>query len=303
MSFRTPSSILNREGVLGLARIKDQIAHLQAQISTGRRIVNLSDDPAGAGLLVDLNATVKANEQYKKQINDALAFQRGSEVVISSMHDGITRLMELAQESLNSQTTGGGRVAIASEVDGIRSTFLGYANQKIEGKYIFAGTQTQTQPFNGPSAGPITYAGDSNLISVAVGPSATATMNIPGNGLFFGTGGQGSTTDVFQQVTDLRDALLANNVAGIKAAYANLQGIQGNLSTAITDLGGRQGTLENLSTDLDSFNLSIASIKSNVEDVDYAKAVTDFTAAQTAQQAAMSTLAKTNNQNLFDFLT
>ncbi len=302
MTLRSPVSILTRDTVAGLAHIKEQIAVLQDQISKGKRIVRLADDPAGSSLSVDLQAPINANKQYLKQVDDALDIQKSSQTVTQSMDDNLSRLQELGEEALNGTLGAANRQQLANEVDGIRSNLISFANTQSQGKYIFAGTKTQTLPFSGPSAGPITYAGDGNLIQVDVGPSASTTLNIPGNTLFFGAGGQGSATDIFQQVTDLRDALNTNNLAAIQTAVTNLKGIQDAVNIQTTVLGGRQSTVLQLKDNLEAFSLTLQGIDNSVTELDYPKAVTDFSAAQTAQQAAMSTLAKANRQNLFDFI-
>lgn len=302
MSFRSPISILNRDALLGLENLKGRLSTLQTQISSGRRIVRVADDPAGSALIVDLSASIKANQQFMKAITDALGFQSTTETALTTVSDQMTRLMELGEQALNGTNGAANRATIAAEVDGLRTNFLTYANTQAQGKYIFAGTQTQTVPFSGPSAGPIVYAGDANVASVAVSASSSAPLNVPGSTVFFGTGGQGSATDLFQQVTAFRDALLANNVAGIQTALTNLKGIQDRINTAVTDIGGQQAALRQLQTDLDGFNVSLQSIQNNVQDLDYPKAITEFTAAQTAQQAALSTLSRVSTQNLFNFL-
>lgn len=307
MSLRSPASILTRDTLSGLQGIKERLAILQNQITQGKRIVRTADDPAGAALVVDLKASIGVNAQYIKQINDAIGFLGVTEQVIDSLNGDLTRLVEIGQQGLNGTNGAINRQQLAAEVDGIRTNFISYSNQKTQGKFIFAGTQTQTLPF-GPAPGPvppagaIVYAGDSNSIDVNVGPNTTVALNVPGDALFFGPGGQGSSTDLFQQVTDLRDALNTNNVAGIQTAADNLRIALARVNSSSTGLGGRQATILNLKDNLEGFNLTLQGVQNSVEDLDYPKAVTDFQAAGIAQQATLSTLAKANNQNLFNFL-
>jgi flagellar hook-associated protein 3 FlgL len=188
------------------------------------------------------------------------------------------------------------------EVDAIRTNLVSVGNTQSHGKYIFAGTRTTTQPFSGPAAGPIAYAGDGNSINLDVSMGTTVTTNVPGNTAFFGPGGQGSNTDIFQAVTDLRDGLRTNNKALIQTAYTNLQGILGRVNSTMTDLGGRQAGIDQLKEAVSSFNLSLQSIKSTYEDADYPQVISDFNTDQIVQQASLSTLARVNSQNLFDFL-
>lgn len=302
MSLRTPSSIFTRDALLGLQGLNERISLLQKQIATGSRLVQASDDPAGAAVVVNMKASIGANTQYLKQVNEAMAFLQDTELMTSSLTEGLTRLRELGARAQDPTLTAGARAAMGAEIDGIRSNFISYANTKAQGKYLFAGMQTQTIPFSGPAAGPIVYAGDSNSISVDVGPSRSVDMNVPGDRLFFGAGGQGSATDVFQQVTDFRDAINSNNLPAMQTALTNLTAIFDQVGVVTTDLGGRQNSLLQLKDALETFNLTLQGVQNSVEDLDYPQAVTDFTNAQTAQSATMSTLARVNQKNLFDFL-
>lgn len=302
MSLRTPNTLTSRQTLLDLQRTKERISLLQEQIATGRRIVQLSDDPSGAALILDFQTSIDRNTQFLKQGNAAGSFLSTSETVLTAMSNDLMRLGELGTQALVGNVGAAGRAALAQEVDGIRTSFITNANSKEQGKYLFAGTATLTQPFSGPSAGPIAYGGNGGTIDLEVSSSFTVATNLPGNTLFFGPGGQGSATDLFQAVTDLRDGLLANNTAQIQTAFDNLTSIHSRLLQNIGDLGGRQATLNNLQETLGDINLNLESVLESTQALDYPAAMTDFTNQQTSQQAILSTLAKVNRQNLFDYL-
>lgn len=107
---------------------------------------------------------------------------------------------------------------------------------------------------------------------------------------------------MFQAVTDLRDGLNANNTALIQTASTNLDAIFARVNQTIADLGGRQAGLINLQNTLESANLGLESVLTSTEQIDYPSVATEFSVAQTTQQATLSTLAKVNLKNLFDYL-
>jgi len=302
MTLRTPNPFTNTQTTLDLQRIKEHLAILQEQIATGKRIVRLGEDPTGAALIVDFRSSIERNKQYVKQADSAASFLQATETSLDGVNTGITRLLELGQQGLSDTTGASGRPRLAQEVDGIRTNLLSLANTQQQGKYLFAGTRTTTQPFSGPAAGPITYAGDSNSIVLDVGVSATVATNVSGDTAFYGPGGQGSASDIFQAVTDLRDGLNTNNVALIQTAYNNLQTIHSRLQDTLTDLGGRQAALDQLKETVGGFNTSLQSIQDTYEAVDYPQAITDYQKAGISQQAALSVLGKSNAQNLFDYI-
>lgn len=303
MSIRMPSSIQTRQMLLGLQRTQDRIAQNTLAISTGLSINNPGDNPAGAASVVELGSSIQSNTEFQSQANSANAFLQSATTVVGSVINSITQLEQLAQQGLSSTTGAAGNASISAEVDAIRTNLVAMANTQSQGKYLFSGTQTQTQPFSGPAAGPITYAGDTGSINLNVSVGTSVTTNIPGSTAFFGTGGQGSSTDLFQAVTDLRDGLSANNTAQIQTAYTNLQGILSSVTQVQTDLGARQTGLTNLQTMLSGYNLTLQELQNGIQDTNYPSAITQLTSDQTVQSATLSTLAKTNGQqSLFNYI-
>lgn len=302
MTLRMPNPFNNSQTLLDLQRTKERFAELQQQISTGKRIVRLGDDPTGAALVIDFKNSVERNDEHIRLIQSARNLLRSSETALGSVDTGIVRLLELGQQGLSSTTGAAGRAKLSSEVDGIRNNILSVANTQVGGKYLFAGTRTLTQPFSGPAAGPITYSGDSNAISVDVSLGVPVATNLTGDTVFFGAGGQGSGTDIFQAVTDMRDGLATNNMTLIQSAYDRLQVIQDHFSDMVTDLGGRQSSIDQLEDNLAQYTLSLKAIQGTYEDLDYPSAITEFTKVDNIQQASLSALARSSRQSLFDYL-
>lgn len=308
MSIRMPLSIQTRQMLLGLQRTQDRLAQNTQRISSGQRITNPGDDPAGSALILDLGTSIGANTQFQTQTDSAMSFLQGTDTTLSSVTGAITQLLQAGQQGMNSTTGASGRAALVSTVDGIRTNLAGLANTQIQGKYIFGGTKTTTQPFTLGTTGTANYNGspttaaNPNTISLAVSRSDSVVMNLPGDTLFQGTGGQGSSTDLFQAVTDLRDGLQSNNTTQIQTAYNNLQGILSTVTQAQTDIGGRESRLNDLQSILSAQNVSLQSMQNSVQDTNYPEAITQFTSDQTVQNATLSTLGKTNQPNLFNYL-
>lgn len=309
MTLRTPSTTQSRQALLDLQRTKGRLAQNEMRISSGNRLTSPGDDPAAAASILDLGNSIESNTQFVKQADAAMGFLVSSEDVVASAINDVMRLQELAVQAQGSSITAAARAAGASEIDSIRTNLLGLANTQVQGKYIFAGTMTQGTvahplPFEdaAPPAGPINYWGNSGSISLSVTNTTTVSTNIPGDTAFFGTGGQGSGTDLFKVVTDLRDALTTNNVALLNTATANLQTTLDSLLKVQTELGGRQAGLIDLKETLTGFNVTLQGLQNNKQDTDYAKVATEYSNDTTIQAATLSILGKANKTNLFDYL-
>ena len=145
---------------LGVNAILDQqskLSETQMKLSTGKKILTPSEDPAAAVRLIDLDQVMKQTQQY--QDNIVIARQRLGleEANIQNVVDAMFRIKELTVQGLNDSNTQSDRTAIAAEIDQLNEHLLGIANTKnANGEYIFAGYAVGTQPYRqGPAFSPL----------------------------------------------------------------------------------------------------------------------------------------------------
>ncbi len=302
MSFRTASTTQQRQSLLDLQRTQERLAQNRTRITTGSRITGPGDDPTASAAILDFNNSIQANTQSIRQADAALSYLAPAENSVAGAIEATIRLTELAA---------GGSSASVGELDAIRSNLLSMANAQSQGKYLFAGTKTTSAAFvlANPSdpTSQVTYQGDSGSIQLTLDGNATnpnrVTTNVPGDTAFFGAGGMGSSTDIFQAVTDLKAGLNANDPVAVNVVAGHLDLILANLNKVQADLGGRQAGLFDLKDTLTNFNTTLEALQSSVEATDYPKVMTEVTADETLQSVTLSTMAKTNKVNLFDYLT
>jgi flagellar hook-associated protein 3 FlgL len=70
----------------------------------------------------------------------------------------------------------------------------------------------------------------------------------------------------------------------------------------ITELGSRMGLVEDQQLLNESFNIQLQDTLSGLEDIDYAKAISDMNLQMVALQAAQQTYSQTKDLNLFNYL-
>jgi len=136
---------------LGVNAILDQqakVSETQMKLSTGKRILTPSEDPAASVRLLDLEQVTQQTRQY--QDNIVMARQRLSleEANVEDVFNVLNRIKQLTVQGLNDTYSQVDRAAIASELDELNGHLLGIANTKnANGEYIFAGYATATQPY------------------------------------------------------------------------------------------------------------------------------------------------------------
>jgi flagellar hook-associated protein 3 FlgL len=313
MALRSVNPYTSYQVLMDLQRTKENLATLTEQIASGNRLTKLGDDPTASALVLNFQDSIKQNEAYIKQADSAASFLQSTETTLQSAGDSVVRLQELTVPLLGPTATASERLAIVTEVTGIRDNLVALANTQSQGKYIFAGTNTTTRPFTlDPATGNVTYAGDNNAITLDVSASTKVATNIPGDTAFFNGVANvpptipptaDSSVDIFVQVNDLLNGLKSNNAAGIQTAYNNLTAIFGKIQGNISDLGGRQSSLTQLKDNTSNYNLSLQSIQDSYQALDYPTASAEYSQAQLSQQASLSILAKSNNLSLFNYLT
>lgn len=121
-----------------------------------------------------------------------------------------------------------------------------------------------------------------------------------------------STQSVFKTLANLIGALEAaptGNAADaaqfsneIGFALNNLDRANDNILTVRARIGSRMSELESLGNVNADLSLQYAETLSNIQDLDYAKAISDLTRKQTDLQAAQQSFAKISQLSLFNYL-
>ena len=88
----------------------------------------------------------------------------------------------------------------------------------------------------------------------------------------------------------------------INAELTNLDRVIDNLGRVMADVGTRQKELETLTIGAKDMDLQYATTLSDLQDLDFTKAISDFTQQQTQLEAAQKTFAQVSRLSLFDIL-
>ena len=69
--MRISTSWAQQTAVNSMLDQQSRLQQTQMQLSTGKKILTPSDDPAAAARIIDLNQSIKQTEQYQSNINAA----------------------------------------------------------------------------------------------------------------------------------------------------------------------------------------------------------------------------------------
>jgi flagellar hook-associated protein 3 FlgL len=122
------------------------LANLQEQMSTGKRLQRPSDDPVDVANDLKLTTHAKELQQYKSNINDGLAFMQVTDTAMQSMNTLMQRMRELAVQGSSDTLSATERTFIGKEADQLFRQLVTLVDTQYKGDYVFSGTQTKIAP-------------------------------------------------------------------------------------------------------------------------------------------------------------
>jgi flagellar hook-associated protein 3 FlgL len=186
--MRVPTTQIYLQGIEAFGQQQAKLAKLQQQISTGVRITKPSDDPVAATQVLGLEQTIQLQKQYQENISLADSRLKLEESTLVSIENITFRLKELSIQANSGVINADNRQAIASEVKQRLEELVSLANtQDANGDSLFAGYQSDTQPFATKATGSIAhveYSGDQGSRSLQVSESRQIQVTTPGSDIF-----------------------------------------------------------------------------------------------------------------------
>ena len=291
-----------------LATLQNSLSQTQTQLSTSLQIVKPSDAPDKASLVTRLNTEIAKQNAYVASIKTLQNNLTAQDTALKSANDVMGRIKELTVQANNDTMGASDRKTIAQEMTQLRDQILSIANtQDSNGNFIFAGSRVG-QPAFGPDAkGMINYQGDQTRLTVAVGDSRVISMNTPGSDAFtrlVRDDGKGGKVGVgfFQAMGDLITSIQTSDRVGMQQGLKEIDTMTLGLSDANAKVGTSLNIADMQSSILGEVNLRLQSTLSDIQDLDYTKAITKMNKDELALQAAQSGFAKISKLSLFNYI-
>src|SRR5262245_3439034 len=128
--MRVTQSMLFRNQASSLSASYARLFGVQAQISSGRRLLAPSDDPAAIRPVLDLRAGRRRLDQVKSNAGFVAGELGAADGALQSMSDLVIRAREIAVSGANGTLTQAERDGMAIEVDGLLDQLLSLANSR-----------------------------------------------------------------------------------------------------------------------------------------------------------------------------
>jgi flagellar hook-associated protein 3 FlgL len=288
-----------RDSAHGIQVASERMLEAQRQVSTGRRINKISDDPTGAASSIAERNALGAIEQYEQAANSVGSRLTVIDTVLSDVLEKLTRAQSVAMAGQGSAKTQVQRDAAAQELRGLREALLDDLNTTFHGTYIFSGASSTTKPFQTGGGGVINpYAGSATELEVDIGDGRSVKVAFNGNTI----GQGGAAQHVFDTMDDLITAVTTGDDAGISTGLQELQAAFARATTAQGAVGSDMQEIDSQKLRLQQIRLSTGERLSELEDANMAEAISNITQADAAYRAALGAVSTATRISLLDYL-
>ena len=299
--MRITEGLVSRRMLQDLQRAKLAESQAAAQVSTGNRMQRPSDDPHGAMRAVRIRADLAATSQYRRNVDDSLAWAQGTDGALASINDVLQRVRELVVQGGNDAMSQKDRADMAAEIDQLISQAKSAANTRYNGQYIFAGEDNATPPYQ--PDGPDAFGGTTGAVVRTIGPGVSVQLN-PTGGAILGDGTDGKALEVLRDVAaHLRGGTAADANALRTTDLQALDATMAYINTARAESGALTNRLTAAANRLMDLESSTEKARADIEHVDLAAAISTLSNQQAVYQAALqATGSSLNQRSLMDFL-
>lgn len=287
----------------GLQFNQEKLAQLTDQMASGDKIQLPSDDPVTNVRLSRLTREEAIVGQYRDNIGAIKIRLEKNETYLSSMTADINQAQDLLIWASDGGNASADLGSMVTPLTSLRDSLFYNANTKDqEGRYIFSGTATGTQPivFNPLGSPRYTWAGNTNSQQVVVGNGITQVANANVSGL------ENLLNQLDTTIAELSAPGVTTSTPSLKAALAaNLDGTNATLdliSGKIADLGGAQNILSTLDNNHANVSLSNQTAMTTLGQLDYGMAATELNGYNLALQSSYKAYSKVSNLSLFNVL-
>lgn len=269
MSVGIKTNITSQVVQNNLRRSNEKMTKELNRLSSGKRIVTASDDPAGLGVGTRLEAQVKGLKQAERNADNGLSLVQTAEGALNEISSLLIRLRELSIQSSSDTVGENERDMIDIEYQQLKDEI-----DRISESTTFNGVPLLVGDTGGDDEMDFqvgVFKGDENVIQFETEEINSTTDNLGIDGTEVADKG-----DALDSLEDIDDAI--NMVSHQRAA-----------------LGAIQSRLHSSINSIESQNINQTMAKSKIMDTDVADSTSKLASANIMRAAGVSALAQANN--------
>lgn len=304
---RVSTKYFHQNTLNDMTKLQTELGSLNRQISSGKKVTTFKE-------LSALGQTERVLG-FENQLSKIKDYVRSNTIVtnrLQSYNNSVSGLIDIAEELRNililrrTPTTGDVlplQELVTSQLSSVKSNL----NVELEGRFLFAGTKTDTPPIGDIETANYTtnlagqrtlntnyYQGDDTKVTIQANDALQLEYGITADNPAFQNliaamhmALEGDTTN--------NDDLLADAVDLVSSAISELSSVQANINNNIT-------ILDKVNDEHSDFKLFLDEAVNSVTETDIGEASIDLATTQTTLQATFSAFARISSLKLTDYL-
>jgi len=295
--------------IANLQRRQAQLANSQEQLTSGKRVLRASDDPAAAARAERALAAMARNEANQRALEASRNAMQFGEAALGEAGELLQQMRERLVAAGNGSYTDADRAKLAEAMRGLRDDLLSVANRSDGGgRFVFGGQGSDGPPLLDAPGG-VAYNGATGTLLTSA--DETLPLALDGQAVFLQVpdpANPGATMSAFDAIDQSITELLTPGRTGAQVAQTVREGLA-RLDAVSDHLGGwraRAGEAlrrsDGIGERLAQGKLDARRDRSSAEDLDMVAAISDFQTRQSGYDAALKTYSIVQRMSLFEYI-
>jgi len=285
----------------------ERIGALYNKMASQQTVSVPSDDPSRTASIMRISAYLTTLEQTGSSLNQVQAFLGMAVDTLEVCSDTVVQAKTLATRALSGTLSASELNAVGNDINELLESLVQYANQSYDGRYLFAGADTDTTPFTATrdTDGGITavsYEGAEADKVFPIGRDRRIAGSVTGDAAFVDTG-------LIQSLISLRDALTnadglspQEQETAIRAQFDTLSTAQAGFLALTGEVAARGAEVDALIDQNESLTLRVNETLSKARDVDVAELTVNLQREQLVYEALLASSARIMSISLLDYI-
>lgn len=330
--MRITTSTILRNYKNSLSTSLANMTNAQTQSLTGRNYNSVAEAPSSASKETQLQRKYAKNADYISMVQDVQSRQSSQETTIQEVVSmGNTVANSYSLDALNGTTGASERKTFATALNSFQQSILMSMNATYEDEYLFAGSDGANAPFSLDSSGNLLYRNisvdDTDALEAAgyiddpvyvdagfglsfdssgnVNSASAMDISVPGISIIgYGTTSDGTSKNLVNLAGQMADVLEADTFDSDKftALQKQFTDTLGNVTDSLSQLGVQSNFLDSTLTRLQDNQDSLDTSITKVADIDEATALSNYSWAQYAYNAALKVGSGILSNSFIDFM-
>lgn len=168
--------------------LNDKNAKVNTALSSGEALEYGSDDSVLYGHILGIQSDKNTYSAIQEHITLSQSYNTTSDNVLAQVKSTTESIIANLVKANTDTSAQDDREIIAIEMQDLKDSLLSLANTNVDGKYIFSGVNTETQPFAlDPNTGVVSYQSDNSIKKLNVEEATYVSQGVNGIDAFYYT--------------------------------------------------------------------------------------------------------------------